>query len=235
MIRNAKYFTPSNETRGRPRVMSWKLVSRVVRYTKHNPFSSSTKVRDELSVNASVQTIRRRLLENNLAARSPRKVPLLTKKHVSKRIKFAQEHIDWPAQKWRNILWSDESKIVLYGGKGSRQYVRRPPNTEYNPRLTTKTIKHGGARIMIWACFSYYGVGPIYWIKNIMDRHLYVHIMQEIMLPYVSEDMPLIWVFQQDNDPKHTSKVAKQWFQANNIKVLDWPAQSPDLNPIENL
>lgn len=55
------------------------------------------------------------------------------------------------------------------------------------------------------------------------------------MLPYASEEMPLIWVFQQDNDRKHVSKVAKEWFRTNNINVLERPAQSPDLNPIENL
>lgn len=143
--------------------------------------------------------------------------------------------MEWPIEKWRNILWSDESKIVLYGGTGSRQYVRRPPNTEYQPKYTVKTVKHGGSKIIIWACFSYYGVGPIHLINQIMDQAVYVEILDKVMLPYAENEMPLKWVFQQDNDPKHTSRKAKEWFRIKKIELLPWPAQSPDINPIENL
>lgn len=87
---------------------------------------------------------------------------------------------------------------------------------------------------MVWGCFSGQGIGPIHKIDGIMDRFMYRDILKDVILPY-AEEMPLKWTFQQDNDPKHTSKVVKEWFQNNLIEVLRWPVQSPDLNPIENL
>ena len=55
------------------------------------------------------------------------------------------------------------------------------------------------------------------------------------MLPYAEDEMLFIWVFQQGNDSKHTSKKAKKWFADNIIDIMEWLPQFPDLNPIENL
>jgi len=70
-------------------------------------------------------------------------------------MKFAKDHANWSPDQWRNILRSGESKDIMFGGKESRSYFRRPENSEFKPQYTTRTIKHVGRSVMVWACFSY--------------------------------------------------------------------------------
>jgi len=80
------------------------------------------------------------------------------------------------------------------------------------------------------------GVGHLAEVEGRMDADQYVAILEEHMLSSLEESgIPEEEViFQQDNDPKHTSKKAKKWMKDNNITLLDWPAQSPDISPIEH-
>lgn len=235
MIINAKKWKPRQERRG-GKIKTTPLQDRdIIICVKRSPFMTSTQIKQELDLPISSSAIRRRLILANLRARRPRKVPLLNSKQVKKRLAFAREHKMWLSSKWRNILWTDEAKVSLINSYILQQRVRRPPCTAFLPRYTTKTIKHGGVSVMVWGSFSWYGVGPIYWIKEIMDLNVYIDILQNTMLPFAEEDMPLKWVLMQDNDPKHTSRTTQQWLQENKIDVMVWPPQSPDLNPIENL
>jgi len=96
------------------------------------------------------------------------------------------------------------------------------------------TVKHGGGKIMAWGCFHASGVGVLKRIEGIMDGEAYYRILRHQVGPQMKKLNDSVlggpgWVFQHDNDPKHTAKKNKEFLANNNYKVLPWPAQCPDL------
>jgi transposase len=183
------------------------------------------------------QTVRNVLKENNFRSVIKKKCPLLKKQHRIRCLKFAQYHENWTVEDWKRVLWSDETKINRIGSDG-RAYTWKQKGEPLSDRTTTPTVKHGGGNnLMVWGCMGWNGVGKLIEVQGIMDAQQYCDILDDGLvesyekLEMAEEER----IFQQDNDPKHTSKRATQWFEDNDIQVLSWPAQSPDLNPIEHL
>lgn len=227
----------SKERSGRPKKLSERavrLVTNIALKDRRQAAPTLAEVATEVQgTKVSEATIRRVLHRAQLHGRRPRRKPLLKPRHKQMRLKFANEHRNKPSKFWDSILWSDETKINLFGSDGV-QHVWRRVGEDYKDACVVPTVKHGGGSLMLWGCMSSLGVGELHFIDGIMNSEQYCAILGEKMLPSLKR-LGRGACFQHDNDPKHASKKTSEFLKKKKVKVLTWPSMSPDLNPIEHL
>ena len=147
---------------------------------------------------------------------------MLTEKHKRDRIECAQKHLK---NNWKKTVFTDETAFQLFNNTISHWH---------NGPRPVRRIPKDRRKIFAWGGFSIKGKTSLFCFRNIMDAPFYISILQK-HIPEISEIMGSKWRLQQDNDPKHTSRLAKEFLKNNVPQVMDWPSNSPDLNPIENL
>lgn len=210
---------------GRPKKLNEAQIRSIVRNVKKNPVESAVKISKEMSelsgTDVSDSTIRRALNANGIHGRVPRKKPLISKTNQKRRLDFANKYKNKDISFWNNIIFSDESKFEIFG-KRKPAKIWRTKNSEFAEQNLISTVKHGG--------------GNLVFIETTMNKMEYLKILKENLKSSVEKlRLDRCWIFQQDNDPKHTSKIVKEWLLYHTPKQLDHPPQSPDLNPIEHL
>jgi hypothetical protein len=212
------------------------MVRNITNGVLDNAIQVQRYLQEELDVVISVNRVRQILRQEDLTAQHRIKRPKLTKIHIQKRMEFVRRYEHWTIEDWKQVLWTDETKINRYGSDGT-QWVWKNNKVGMQARLVNETLKHGGGSLMMWGCMAWDGPGFISHIEAGLDAKLYVEILDEcvpLSQEYYGID-PEEMIFQQDNDPKHTAKITRQFFERNGYRILFWPPNSPDLNPIEHL
>ena len=97
-------------------------------------------------------------------------------------------------------------------------------------------VKFGRGRIMVLGSFSWFGLGPLVPEKRNHNTIAYDDILDYTVIPTLWQQFgESSFLFQHDNSPMHKARSIQKWFVEFSVEELDWPAQSPDLNPIEYL
>ncbi|KAG2193357.1 hypothetical protein INT46_006457 [Mucor plumbeus] len=135
-----------------------------------------------------------------------------TVKNWIKKLGFKYQHVGWTDKQWEQVVWSDESRFRVFGHDGKPKVLRKQ-GERYESCHLLRTVKYGGGSLMVCSCFWAGGYGPLVFVDGNMNQDSY-----------------------EDNAPCHTGGYASWWKNSHSLNVLkDWPAQSPDLNPIEHI
>lgn len=118
----------------------------------------------------------------------------------------------------------------------NRKRVIRTKNEAFHPDCLKRTVKFATG-LMVWGCMSAAGLGNLSFIDGTVNAPKYQEILKQHLIPSVKRLVPpgRTFMFQQDNASCHTAKSTRTWFENKRITVLGWPANSPDLNVIEEV
>lgn len=228
------------DRQGRPKVTSAEQDTKIRVKSLRNRRLTAPEIQAEFNEvtgsQLSTSTVQRRLREAGIFGRVASKKPLLTTRHVKARLAWAKLHTNWTQKDWENVLFTDESKFEIFGGK-RRLFVRRRKGEAALPQCTTSSVKHGGGSVNVWGCFGGGRIGDLHKIEGIMRKEQFHKILSHHAIPSGLRNIGRKFVYQADNDPKHTSKLCTTYLQRKErqgvLKLMKWPSQSPDLNPME--
>jgi transposase len=164
------------------------------------------------------------------------KKPLLSARNIERRLAFAREHLTDIDLLISDTIWSDET-CVRKIPKDKDLYYWSSSTTRRQDLPTNFQIQQGGFSVMFWGCFSAFGLGPLVALEGNQNQHTYLDTLRDYLVPEIeaARELGVDMVFMQDNAPCHKTNLVMAFLAQNQIQTLDWPPQSPDLNPIENL
>ena len=180
-----------------------------------NPKLTAAQIRDQMNTtqspssrHISTTTVRRRLRESGLHGQIVARKPLLRRGNKHERCVWVKKHKEWTLDQWKSVLWSDESKFEIFGSN-RRVIVPCRKGEQMDFACLVPIVKHGVYGVMVWGCFAGDTVWDLFKIEGILNQHGYHSSLQRHAIPSGLHVVGPSFIFQQNNDPKHTSRLCK--------------------------
>ena len=220
---------------GRPLKFSKAERSRLLRSTqgKRNRSTRAVALRFRQSSGKSIshKTVHNEFKKAGLYPHRRIRVPKLTEAQRQRRVAFTQKY---QRHNWKNTLFTDEKHFPLYPSPNKKNDVVWD---EASAHHEAEQVKHSPT-VRVWGGISWYGTSPLIEYNGTINSKNYTDILDQT-LDDIKDLFPRDnWWFLQDGASAHTSKHSIAWLcdnVPNFIPPEDWPANSPDLNPIENI
>lgn len=228
--------TRKKPTKCKPKALSPAKVRKLKFALAKNPNATSKTIFDEAGIHDIPKTTRNVYLRKLGTVKKVVASPPLSKLHRQKRQEWANRYLK---QDFSKVLWTDECRATLDGPDGwARGWVLKGRQSRNRMRR-----QQGGGGVMFWAgLLGNTIVGPFRVEQGVkLNSQNYCSFLSKNFLPWyqrLSNEEKEILLFMQDNAPSHASKYSKTWFSDQGIdesKIMIWPPNSPDLNPIEML
>ena len=194
---------------------------------RKNPRISVRRLASEFQVtqglDISRESVRRTIKCMGLYKRIPIRGPGITPQNEKIRVDWAKKHQNIH---WHKIIFTDECSIWLNQGK-IRMWTRGERPILNIPRHTPK--------VHIWGGISTRGATPVKVFRQNFNSEHYCNVLNEVLFQTAETLYPDGWKLQEDNSSIHKSKLSCAFKETHRVRCIDWPPNSPDLNPIENL
>ncbi|GFS63814.1 transposable element Tcb1 transposase [Trichonephila clavipes] len=192
-------------------------------------------LRSATGTTVSTQTVRNRLHGVGLHARRPLVCVRLTSRHRCDRREWATEHVNWRGNEWSNALFSDESRFSVHPDN-RRIFIWRDRGSRNIPAFVHESVRFGGGGVLVYGGISIDGRTYLYIIRDgpLAARRYRDEILKPTVVPYaaaIGDD----FILMDDNNRPHRANLEENSLFEEGIVRMEWPACSPDMNPIEHV
>ncbi|GFT32325.1 transposable element Tcb2 transposase [Trichonephila clavipes] len=211
------------------------LVLTARRHRNKNAIHLQQYLRSATGNTVSTQTVRNQVHGVGLYARRPKVCVGLTSRHRRDCREWAKEHVNWRRNEWSNVLFSDESRFSVHPDN-RRIFIWRDRGSRSNPAFVHESVRFGSGGVLVYGGISIDGCTGLYINRDgpLTARRYRDEILRPIVVPYaaaIGDD----FILMDDNCRPHRANLVEDFLFEEGIVRMEWPACSPDMNPIEHV